>query len=118
MLRITQQKGFQLEFSNGYTVSVQFGAFNYCENYNADFELPRKAHFWNSTDAEVAVLTSGGMVPMQAYDNVFGNVDADTVGKLIAFVQKAAPGSLEFINMDNPNDFGLQPSWWPRKKEE
>jgi len=118
MLRITQQKGFQLELANGYTVSVQFGAGNYCENYNTEFAAPRNAAFWNSKDAEVAVFSSVGMVPMQAYDSVFGYVDADTVGRLIAFVQKAAPGSLEFINMDNLDDFGLQPAWWPRKEEE
>ena len=34
MFKITQQKGFQITFDNGYTVSVQFGAGNYCDNYN------------------------------------------------------------------------------------
>lgn len=29
--RITNGKGFQLTFANGYTASVQFGAGNYCD---------------------------------------------------------------------------------------
>ena len=33
MFRITQGKGFQIEFPNGYTVSVQWGIGNYCEHY-------------------------------------------------------------------------------------
>ena len=32
--RITYGKGFQMTFANGYTVSVQFGASNYCKNRN------------------------------------------------------------------------------------
>lgn len=32
MFRITRGKGFHVSFDNGYTVSVQFGTFNYCDN--------------------------------------------------------------------------------------
>lgn len=32
--RITNKKGFHITFENGYTVSVQFGPGNYCDNYN------------------------------------------------------------------------------------
>jgi hypothetical protein len=32
MFRITDGKGFQMTFDNGWTVSVQFGYGNYCEN--------------------------------------------------------------------------------------
>lgn len=31
--RITGKKGFHITFANGYTVSVQFGPGNYCDNY-------------------------------------------------------------------------------------
>ena len=31
--RITRGRGFKMKFPNGYTVSVQFGPMNYCENY-------------------------------------------------------------------------------------
>jgi len=33
--RITDNKGFHITFENGYTVSVQFGPGNYCDNYKA-----------------------------------------------------------------------------------
>ena len=31
--RITEGKGFQITFANGYTASVQFGSGNYCSNF-------------------------------------------------------------------------------------
>jgi len=31
---ITRGKGFQITFPNGYTVSVQFGPANYCDNHD------------------------------------------------------------------------------------
>ena len=37
MFNITANKGFQITFANGNTVSVQFGGGNYCENrYNSE----------------------------------------------------------------------------------
>jgi len=34
MFKITERKGFHITFANGYTVSVQFGYGNYCDNRN------------------------------------------------------------------------------------
>ncbi len=34
MFRITDGKGFGIQFENGYTVSVQFGPANYCDHYD------------------------------------------------------------------------------------
>jgi len=34
MFKITGKKGFHITFANGYTVSVQFGPGNYCDNYD------------------------------------------------------------------------------------
>lgn len=36
MFKTTQNKGFQITFTNGNTVSVQFGGGNYCENRYAN----------------------------------------------------------------------------------
>ena len=36
---ITQGKGFHITFKNGYTVSVQFGPDNYCDNNNGKYEV-------------------------------------------------------------------------------
>lgn len=38
MFIITKARGFHLKFSNGWTVSVQFGPGNYCDNYHLDFD--------------------------------------------------------------------------------
>ena len=38
-IAITQGKGFQLKFANGWTVSVQFGWGNYCGNRHDETEL-------------------------------------------------------------------------------
>ena len=38
MFRITGAKGFQMTFENDWTVSVQFGYGNYCENHHKESE--------------------------------------------------------------------------------
>lgn len=49
----TERKGFQITFENGLTVSVQWGAGNYCDNrYNPNFSRTKDAACEN---AEVAV---------------------------------------------------------------
>lgn len=54
--RSTERKGFQITFENGLTVSVQWGAGNYCENqYCGDFYHTKDEE---SRDAEVAVWSS------------------------------------------------------------
>ena len=40
MFKITSGKGFHMTFDNGYTVSVQFGAGNYGDNYDLSFDDP------------------------------------------------------------------------------
>jgi len=44
MLKITDNKGFHVTFANGWTVSVQFGAGNYCSNRSSgmDFDAFKK----------------------------------------------------------------------------
>jgi hypothetical protein len=54
-------KGFQVTFDNGYTVSVMFGAGNYCEHRMNDQIEPfnnsvKVWHRHTSADAEVAVF--------------------------------------------------------------
>ena len=51
-------RGFHLSFSNGWTVSVQFGRYNYCENknYRNDNEQPSL----ECPDAEIAAVHESG----------------------------------------------------------
>ena len=52
----TRRKGFHMTFPNNLTVSVQWGAGNYCDNHDdLDFSLTKDAE---SDTAEVAVLDS------------------------------------------------------------
>ena len=58
MFTITQGKGFHMTFSNGCTISVQFGSGNYCSNRDTNFN-PSVDHFCESPDAEIAVWDQG-----------------------------------------------------------
>lgn len=52
----TMRKGFHMTFENGLTVSVQWGAGNYCDNHfpeDADFSCRKDAY---SNTAEMAVM--------------------------------------------------------------
>lgn len=53
--RITNGKGFQVTFANGYTVSVQFGPGNYCSHYHRSVLADSaKCGSEGSPDAETA----------------------------------------------------------------
>lgn len=65
MFKVFAQKGFQTTFPNGFTVSVMFGAGNYCEHrFNRNVEPDASAvSIWqrhNSPDAEIAVFGPDG----------------------------------------------------------
>lgn len=56
----TMRKGFHMTFENGYTVSVQWGAGNYCDNHfpdDCDFTFSKDAA---SDTAEVAIWGENG----------------------------------------------------------
>ena len=79
--RITDKKGFQMTFANGYTVSVQFGAGNYCDNRN-DFGCSEVE--CASNNAEVAIWDVNGEWVCFGADEVVGWQTADLVAKLLA----------------------------------
>ena len=60
---ITQQKGFQIVFPNGYILSTQFGPANYCDNYNMDIwtegELAGKQ---GSNQVEIAIFKDDELI--------------------------------------------------------
>jgi len=76
--------GFQMTFSNGYTVSVQWGEVNYCQNRNLeDSEY--------SQDAEVAIIRpDGSWMPLDLFDEgriCEGYLSTDKVLKYIQLAQ-------------------------------
>lgn len=90
-LSISQNKGFQLQFANGFTVSVQLGPYNYCANRDLPpqtFSGDRAASpVPNSANAEVAVFhPNGAFLPMDGVgDTVRGWVTPDDVARLISW---------------------------------
>ena len=88
---ITSGKGFQLQFENGYRLSVQFGQGNYCEHrYAAEQVRDHK-----SLDAEIAVIgPDGEWAPRPQWgfedDDVRGWVSADEVARIAAEVATLA----------------------------
>lgn len=65
---VTDHKGFRIRFTNGYSVSVQWGPGNYISRPKSeralmkalDFEAPRKSDYWGSVDAEIAIFRPDG----------------------------------------------------------
>lgn len=81
-------KGFQLTFSNGITISVQFGPMNYCEhnisNPNSKYvehDAPLKERSWRSKDAEIAVWCGEGRANWWNFGvNKWGESGSDVQG--------------------------------------
>ena len=61
MFSISDNKGFQISFPNGYKVSVQFGGGNYCSNRQLPFTEWDKI-VPDSDTAETALMTDDGFV--------------------------------------------------------
>ena len=57
--RITDGKGFHITFENGYTVSVQFGKYNYCSNRDRRDDEAQQGKDGSGT-AETAVWAQDG----------------------------------------------------------
>jgi hypothetical protein len=97
---VSQGKGFHMTFSNGWTVSVQWGPGNYCSNHNVEFEawmdkLRKKREVNLEADsAEVAAWNGNGCwYKWGEYQSVKGWLKPDDV---LAFMNTIAalPASL------------------------
>lgn len=86
----TQNKGFRMEFENGFSISVQWGTENYCEkkSFNTDID-PRKERIWESTSAEIAVFNEEGIVPIGGDDQVIGWLSPNEVASVITIVSSS-----------------------------
>ena len=87
-------RGTHFQFKNGYTVSVQWGIANYCQNYNLSLPMVDYEDCRTSPDAEIAVFDPhGNFVPPERYgfpyevDDVVANVTRDKVVDVMAFVK-------------------------------
>ena len=99
--KMISRRGFRTRFANGYTISVQFGTYNYCSCRDAlRSPLPSiqsdAYNSWNdgsSEDAEVAIIdTDGEFVEFQSNgDKVRGHTTPDELAKIIAWVVALSP---------------------------
>jgi hypothetical protein len=91
MFQVTDNKGFHMEFANGFKASVQWGRGNYCDNKfhpgHWGEEVPP------SRDAEVAAFDpEGNMIDMPHGDQVQGYLSANEV---LRFLNAVAALSFE-----------------------
>ena len=84
----TENKGFGMTFDNGFTISVQWGTFNYCEkkNLGADSDEEMKTKRWESRSAEIAIYKDEKFIDIGEHDTVIGWLTPDEVAKAIEIV--------------------------------
>ena len=87
----TMNKGFMMEFKNGFKISVQWGNSNYCTRKDSgEWNESMKQDHWESATAEIAVFDHGGqMVKINDSDTVAGWLTTDDVAAAIVIVQQA-----------------------------
>ena len=99
--KISDQKGFQITYKNGYTVSVQFGGGNYCTNR----DLPYGEEVPPSDTAETALMTKDGFVEYQG-DDVQGYMSPSEVLQLMVYAESLPPYDelTAFVSGQNPQE--------------
>ena len=76
--------GLQINFCNGYTLSVGFGKGHYCENQDYGlFEEATRQNVKPCPDMEVAVFNDTGFVRLGQYDDVAARVPVACLDILI-----------------------------------
>ena len=90
MFRINDNKGFQITFDNGYTVSVQFGPGNYGSNRQLD---PMTRDYTDNnglsaTTVETALMNPEGEFVSYKDDDVQGYQNVNDVLELLNFASK------------------------------
>lgn len=86
---ITEHKGFQMTFENGWTVSVQWGPGNYGSNHDAnDYAAPQKERVYCASTAEVAAWDKNTKWFSFDSDTVKGYLSADEVAQFISEVSQ------------------------------
>jgi hypothetical protein len=87
---VSGNKGFQITFENGWTISVQFGVFNYCEHYHSGYNFgdEQKQETWKSENAEIAVFHNDLSKPWYSFgsDTVKGYCSSGEVAMWIGKV--------------------------------
>jgi hypothetical protein len=83
---ITDGKGYQLRFANGYVLSVQFGGGNYCDNRNDDIFSRERRALVTSDTAEVAAWDADGKWVRMDGDDVIGYITPEQVTAFASYL--------------------------------
>lgn len=97
MFKVFNNKGFQVEFASGYTISVMFGNGNYAHGaWDARAD-------WEAKTAEVAVWKNrnGDWVRLQPYDDVVGWVTPSQVAALMSACEAGDVEAMKRIFSDD-----------------
>ena len=90
MITSCENRGFQLTFSNGITISVQFGTGNYCERRcYAEYRSEMNESLINSQDAEIMIWDVNDINFRFEHDDVKGWCDANEIAMWIDYTSKA-----------------------------
>jgi hypothetical protein len=105
MLSITENKGFQLTFENGWTISVQFGYGNYCKNnHHPDGpDFSNRERIVSSSDAEIAIWDKEGNWYNFGTDTVKGWCSPNEVAEWIEKITKWSDES-KYIERNEEGD--------------
>ena len=86
---ISGGKGFQIQFENGWTASVQFGPGNYCDNYAPLGRDDEKAGREGSRNAECALIDpDGNLVCREEWGGSVSNSSTPT--EVLALLNEAS----------------------------
>lgn len=84
------RQGFQIEFANGWKISVQFGLSDHCANWDAAFPTPSVVG--QCEDAEIAIIHKSGAWPdfADTGEGIKGWVKPDDVLKYMMWASRLA----------------------------
>ena len=86
---ITNKKGFKVTFDNGWTVSVQFGPGNYCDNYDMPFGREEESGKDGCKNAECALISpTGNFLKVDGWGDCVSN--CSTPSDVLELLNKAA----------------------------
>jgi len=90
MYATTMNKGFNMTFENGWTVSVQWGYGNYCaaQDYGRGYGQEMKNEVHKSETAEIAAWDENGNWYDFGQDTVAGNKTPEEVFEFMAMIKE------------------------------
>ena len=98
IIQTTNNKGFYMEFENGFSISVQFGIGNYCSRRNmsekdslSEMRIGNKHPTATSAEIMVGSLKTGRTIVHSGNndDAIIGWVGVDEIGKIIGMLANA-----------------------------